>query len=168
MLADQLTKFVPGSHRLETAMSSTAMDILETSTLMVETWKLEVGDLLLVFASLGLVWTLNLAGKTGLALLRKICCRRDQVRHTVTLADAIAQTDHEQNHAVPQQALCISDADDYPWFDETLVNTQIDADTIPAQDAELERLRRIPSARLRGQAAGPIYLHGSSSASTER
>ena len=95
------------------------------------------------------------------------CCKWREAR-PLDFADAIVQTDHKQNHAVPQQALRLSDADDYPWFDETLVNTQDDSETIPAHDTELERLRRVTGARLRGQAAGPIYLHGSSSASTER
>ena len=37
------------------------------------------------------------------------------------------------------------------------------AETIPASDTMLEQVRQIPTAVRRGQAAGPIHLHGSSS-----
>ena len=179
MLADQLTKVVPGERLLQRAMSSEQSQVAchtddTHSTLAVEILHNEEdeeqavisGKIIVGFAVFGMLCALHF-GVRFLMRLAGWCCRRREAR-PLNFADAIAQTDHEQNYAVPQQALRLSNVDDHPWFDETLVNTEDDTETIPAHDTELERLRRILSARMRGQAAGPVYLHGSSSASTER
>ena len=47
--------------------------------------------------------------------------------------------------------------------DETILNTEDEAETIPATDSMIERVRQVPTAVQRDRAAGPVYLWRSSS-----
>ena len=123
MLADQLTKFVPGSKRIEAAMAAEEVDDTEEhSVCMVEAETAEDyydGRTILVFAAIGGFTTLCVVCRSIYCLFG-ICCRRCQRQET--LATAVAEVFPSAEQASYMQVAS----------DDEISNTS--AETIPASD----------------------------------
>ena len=115
------------------------------------------GRVILIFAVIGLVssirFTCRMAWRLG-----SWCCQRSH--RQITLADMVATA--PELDLQERQALLLENSEQHSQlFEDTLLNTDDESETIPATDSMLERTRQIPQVKQRARASGPIYLAGS-------